>query len=147
MHRALVIAIAALALAVPAGLAACGGGEETSPTPENVQGTLPEETTEETTATGEETTATGDETTATVEGDASAGEAVWASAGCGGCHVLEAAGSSGTVGPDLDDSKPDAELVTERVTNGSGAMPAFKDDLSEKQIADVVAYVVSSTSG
>jgi mono/diheme cytochrome c family protein len=61
--------------------------------------------------------------------------------------VLEAAGSSGTVGPDLDDSKPDAELVTERVTNGSGAMPSFKDDLSEKQIADVAAYVVSSTSG
>ena len=140
MHRALVIVLAALALAMPAGLAACGGGEETSPTPEDVQGTLPEETTEETTETGEEPGST-------VEGDAAAGEAVWASAGCGGCHVLEAAGSSGTVGPDLDDSKPDAELVTERVMNGSGAMPAFKDDLSEKQIADVVAYVVSSTSG
>ena len=32
---------------------------------------------------------------AAAEGDAAAGEAVFASAGCGGCHTLEAAGSSG----------------------------------------------------
>ena len=37
------------------------------------------------------------------EGDAAAGEAVFASAGCGGCHTLEAAGVSGAVGPNLDD--------------------------------------------
>ena len=36
-----------------------------------------------------------------------AGEAVFASAGCGGCHTLEAAGSSGNVGPNLDEAKPD----------------------------------------
>ena len=141
MHRPLAIALAALALAVPAALTACGGGEEVSPTPEDVQGTLPQATTTE------ETTETGEETTEAVEGDAAAGEAVYASAGCGGCHTLEAAGSSGSVGPNLDDAKPDAELTTDRVTNGQGAMPAFKDDLSEKQIADVVAYVVSSVSG
>ena len=78
-------------------------------------------------------------------GDAAAGEAVYASAGCGGCHALEAAGSSGTVGPNLDQSKPDAELVVERVTNGAGAMPAFDEQLDEKQIQDVAAYVVAST--
>jgi mono/diheme cytochrome c family protein len=81
------------------------------------------------------------------EGDAAAGEAVFASAGCGGCHALEAAGSSGAVGPNLDQSKPDAALVVDRVTNGSGVMPAFGDTLSEKQIQDVAAYVVASTQG
>ena len=81
------------------------------------------------------------------EGDAAAGESVFASAGCGGCHTLEAAGSSGSVGPNLDDSKPDHALVVDRVTNGSGAMPAFDDELDEKQIQDVAAYVVASTEG
>ena len=37
-------------------------------------------------------------------------------------------------------------LVVERVTNGAGAMPSFKGQLSEKQIADVAAYV-SSVAG
>ena len=79
------------------------------------------------------------------EGDAAAGEAVYTSAGCGGCHVLEAAGSSGEVGPNLDESKPSMELVVDRVTNGSGVMPSFKDQFSEQQIKDVAAYVVEST--
>ena len=135
MRRPLLIALSALALAAPLGLAACGGGEEVTPTPETVEGTLPAATTEETT----------EQPTSTVEGDAAAGDAVFASAGCGGCHTLEAAGSSGNVGPNLDDAKPDAGLVTARVTNGQGAMPSFKDQLSEKQIADVAAYVVQST--
>ena len=60
---------------------------------------------------------------------------------------MEAAGSSGNVGPNLDDSKPDAALVLDRVHNGQGAMPAFEGQLSEQEIADVVAYVVQSTSG
>ena len=81
------------------------------------------------------------------EGDAAAGEAVFASAGCGSCHVLQAAGTSGAVGPDLDQSKPDHALVVDRVTNGAGVMPAFGDTLSEKQIQDVAAYVVASTQG
>jgi mono/diheme cytochrome c family protein len=134
MRRAALV-LAALALLI--GLAGCGGGEEVSPTPETVIGTLPEETTEETT----------EEPTSTLEGDASNGESVYASAGCGGCHTLEAAGSSGTVGPNLDDSQPDFALVVDRVTNGAGAMPAFEGQLSEQEIADVAAYVVESTSG
>ena len=32
-------------------------------------------------------------------------------AGCSGCHTLAAAGSNGTVGPNLDDAKPSKELV------------------------------------
>ncbi len=98
------------------------------------------------TETGEEQTTT-ETAPSTSEGDAAAGEAVFASAGCGGCHALEAAGSSGTVGPNLDDAKPDHELVVDRVTNGMGAMPSFKGQLDEKQIQDVAAYVVASTQG
>jgi len=158
MRRPVAITLAALALAVPVGLAACGGGEEISATPETVEGEVPEPaTTAETTETETETTETEpteteptetettEEPTSTVEGDAAAGETVWASAGCGGCHTLEAAGSSGNVGPDLDDSQPDAALTADRVTNVMGAMPAFAEQLTEKQIADVVAYVVDST--
>jgi mono/diheme cytochrome c family protein len=129
---AAVLAVAALALAA----AGCGGGEEATPTPETVQGTLSQETTTEATTGGGSTT----------KGDASAGKQVFASAGCGGCHTLADAGTNGNVGPNLDDAKPDEELVVDRVTNGQGVMPSFKDQLSEKQIADVAAYV-SSVAG
>ncbi len=77
-------------------------------------------------------------------GDPAAGKEVYASAGCGGCHTLGAAGSSGTVGPNLDDSKPPAELVVDRVTNGKGVMPPFKGSLDAQQIADVAAFVSES---
>jgi cytochrome c553 len=97
------------------------------------------------TETGETEPGTTTEPGGAPAGDAAAGEAVFASAGCGGCHTLEAAGASGAVGPNLDDSQPEAALVVERVTNGSGAMPPFGDQLSEKQIEDVAAYVVAST--
>ena len=80
-------------------------------------------------------------------GDAKAGEAVFESAGCVSCHTLEAAGSTGEVGPNLDEAKPDHDLVVDRVTNGSGVMPSFKGQLDEKQIQDVAAYVVASTQG
>ena len=80
-------------------------------------------------------------------GDPAAGEQVFSAGGCGSCHTLAAAGASGAVGPNLDESKPDAELVVDRVTNGSGAMPAFEGQLSETEIQDVAAYVVASTQG
>ena len=98
------------------------------------------------TETGEEPTTT-EAAPSTPAGDAAAGEAVFASAGCGGCHTLEAAGTSGKVGPNLDDAKPDEALVVERVTNGMGVMPSFADQLSEKQIQDVAAYVADATQG
>jgi mono/diheme cytochrome c family protein len=122
-------------LALTVGAAGCGGGEEAAPLPETVEGTLPEETTDT------------DTQTSSLEGDPENGAKVYASAGCGGCHTMEAAGSSGTVGPNLDETKPDHELVVDRVANGQGAMPSFKDQLSEQEIADVAAYVVESTQG
>ncbi|NUT55048.1 MAG: cytochrome c [Thermoleophilia bacterium] len=105
------------------------------------------------TGTGEEQETTGETTGGTdtsggeSQGDAAAGEQVFASTGCGGCHTLEAAGSSGNVGPNLDDAKPEHDLVVDRVTNGKGAMPSFAGQLSETQIQDVAAYVVDSTQG
>jgi mono/diheme cytochrome c family protein len=79
------------------------------------------------------------------EGDAAAGESIFAGNGCGSCHTLAAAGASGSIGPNLDEAKPDFDLAVDRVTNGSGAMPSFGDSLDEQQIRDVAAYVVAST--
>jgi cbb3-type cytochrome c oxidase subunit III len=65
-------------------------------------------------------------------------------ANCGSCHTLADAGTSGAVGPNLDDSKPSLALVTDRVTNGKGAMPSFKSSLDEAQIQAVAEYVSSA---
>ena len=78
--------------------------------------------------------------------DVAAGKSVFESAGCASCHTLADAGATGAVGPNLDDAKPDAALVKERVTNGKAPMPAFKGQLTDAQIADVAAYV-SSVAG
>ena len=72
------------------------------------------------------------------------GKTVFATAGCTGCHTLKAAGSTGTVGPNLDEAKPSKDLVIDRVTNGRGGMPSFKGQLSEAQIQAVAEYVSSN---
>ena len=72
------------------------------------------------------------------------GKAIFASAGCGGCHTLAAAGSSGTVGPNLDEAKPSLELAVDRVTNGQGGMPSFEGQLSEEQIQAVAGFVADN---
>ena len=72
------------------------------------------------------------------------GKAVFASAGCGTCHTLADAGTSGTVGPNLDQAKPSKELAVDRVTNGQGGMPPFKGQLSSAEIEAVAAYVSSA---
>ena len=66
---------------------------------------------------------------------------------CAGCHTLSAAGATGNVGPNLDQAKPDEALVTERVTNGKGVMPAFKGQLSPEQIKAVAEYVSQNAGG
>ena len=53
------------------------------------------------------------------------------------CHTLAAANATGTVGPNLDEAKPDFQLATARVTLGKGVMPSFKGQLTDQQIADV----------
>jgi mono/diheme cytochrome c family protein len=74
------------------------------------------------------------------------GKSIFASS-CGSCHTLADAGTTGNVGPNLDDSKPSKELVTDRVTNGRGAMPSFKDSLDPAQIETVADYVSSAAGG
>jgi mono/diheme cytochrome c family protein len=63
---------------------------------------------------------------------------------CGSCHTLSDAGTTGTVGPNLDAAKPAKALVIDRVTNGQGAMPSFKGSLDEAQIQAVAEYVSSA---
>ena len=77
-------------------------------------------------------------------GGAAAGKEVFASAGCGSCHTLQEAGTSGTVGPDLDQSSIDEAGAVQQITNGGGGMPPFGGQLSEQEIQDVAAFVVAS---
>jgi cbb3-type cytochrome c oxidase subunit III len=63
---------------------------------------------------------------------------------CGSCHTLASAGTSGTVGPNLDQLKPADAVVARQVTNGGAIMPAFKGVLSTAQIAAVAQYVSSN---
>jgi cbb3-type cytochrome c oxidase subunit III len=72
------------------------------------------------------------------------GKSIFASAGCGSCHTFQAAGSNGTIGPNLDEAKPTFELAIERVTNGKGPMPPFRDSLSDDQIRAVAEFVSSA---
>jgi mono/diheme cytochrome c family protein len=133
-------------LAVLAALfAGCGGDEETSPEPETVEGQTTQTETENGTTTAEE-----------AKGDPAAGEQVFASSGCGSCHVFGPAGSSGTTGPNLDELPDLAENAGQElvpftreaieepdayVEEGypSGVMP--KSDLDETQLNDLVAFL------
>ena len=123
--------------------------EETTTGAEPTEPTSTETTDTETAATettGTETTTT--EPTTPAQGDPVAGKEVFLGAsGCAGCHTLSDAGSTGTIGPNLDDLKPSHDAVVAQVTNGGGGMPAFGDSLSEEQIQDVAAYVSSATQG
>jgi mono/diheme cytochrome c family protein len=74
------------------------------------------------------------------------GKQIFASAGCGGCHTLKAAGASGNVGPNLDQLKPAEPVVERQVRDGGGAMPAFKGRLTPAEIK-AVAKFVSSVAG
>jgi cytochrome c oxidase subunit 2 len=73
-------------------------------------------------------------------GDPTAGKVVWDANGCGGCHTLAAAGSSGTIGPDLDTalvkdagSTPLAAFVKESIIDPSKVIaPGFSDGLMPK---------------
>lgn len=123
-----VIAVVAALLAAGV-VAGCGYEGQTTASPETVQGSVPQTT---------ETTPT--ETTPVPAGDAAAGKVAFTT-NCGGCHTLSDAGTSGTVGPNLDDAKPDAARVVDRVTNGQGVMPPFAGVLTDTQIADIAAYV------
>jgi cytochrome c oxidase subunit 2 len=87
------------------------------------------------------------------------GRQVFTNNGCDGCHVLRAAGSTGTTGPNLDRlptlarraGKPLDEFIRESVTNPDAyiergypnAMPPF--DLPDRQLDALVQYLVEAT--
>lgn len=157
MRRTALLCLLVAAFGVAA--AGCGQEQDQTATPETVQGevttttesTETETTETETETTETETTETTTETTetggGTPEGDPVAGKEVFLGAsGCTGCHTLADAGSTGTVGPNLDDAMPSFDLAYDRVTNGQGGMPAFGTSLTDQQRADVAAYV-SSVAG
>jgi mono/diheme cytochrome c family protein len=60
---------------------------------------------------------------------------------CGGCHTLDAAGTKGGTGPNLTTIGLTSGEVAKQVQNGGGGMPAFQDDLTERQISAVAAFV------
>ncbi len=143
MRRGGPILIAGLALLA----AGCGGERTGSALPLTVEGTLP-------------TTQTTTPTAPTVKGDATAGKAVFASAGCGACHTFAPAASSGKVGPDLDHiadyakkaNEPLDQFTSSAITHPpppyippgfpTTVMPTtFGSSLSPKQLADLVAFV------
>ena len=65
---------------------------------------------------------------------------------CGMCHTLQAAGSEGQIGTNLDQLKPSMLQVVSAVTNGIGVMPAFEGILSSEEIDAVAYYVFESTN-
>jgi cytochrome c6 len=155
----LVICVALFAAQITAVLVLAEVGEADEPVHEQAappgdttgtETTTPETT--ETEATATETTETTTETTETTEaaGDPAAGREIFltvAQPSCSGCHTLSDAGSSGSIGPNLDAASPSFDKVVERVTDGQGVMPSFAGSLSEQQIQDVAAYVSSVTGG
>jgi cytochrome c oxidase subunit 2 len=138
---------AALIAVVGVLVAGCGGGEETAPLPETVEG-------------GTTQTETGTTSEPAAQGDPAAGKQVFSANGCGSCHTFKPAGSSGTTGPDLDKlpefaqkaGKPLPEFVRESIENPSayveegypdGVMPKY-DQLSDKELADLVAFLTQA---
>jgi mono/diheme cytochrome c family protein len=126
--------IVALVLAVAG--AACGGGEEVTPTAETVEGEIQEQT--------------------VGQGDAAAGKTVFtneANPSCGSCHTFQAAGTNAQTGPDLNEALAgdDPQQIFESIVNPNaeitegfqeGIMPGnYGEQLSEKQLADLVAFL------
>ena len=110
-------------------LAGCGGEKVVSPTGP-VVGTLPK----------------------AAKGNPAAGKKVFSDAGCGGCHTFAPAGTSGTVGPDLDKvlKGKGAPFIETSITNPSAfiekgysdAMPKdYGSSLTKQQLADLVAFL------
>jgi mono/diheme cytochrome c family protein len=93
---------------------------------------------------------------------ATTGDQIFTAAGCAGCHTFSAAGSNGTIGPNLNDlkaaaakfgkGKPPEDYVRESIVKpdafivpGFGnAMPSFQGRLTDKQIQTLIDYLLKS---
>jgi mono/diheme cytochrome c family protein len=154
-------------LLIPVGFAGYAVGHYTSigkpPTTVTVTVAGPGQTSTTPTTTSASTTSA--TTTSSSGGAVAAGKAVFASAGCGSCHTFTPAGSSGTVGPNLDtapatDAKADgnmslAAFIKQSIVDpnayvpkgySSGVMPSnFGTTLTSTQINNLVAFILSGT--
>ena len=89
--------------------------------------------------------------------EATTGEQIFTAAGCAGCHTFQPAGSTGTIGPDLDDLASAAgdmspeEFVRQSILDpdaevaqgfSAGVMPSFDGRLSDKQVQALVDYLL-----
>ncbi|MDX6522031.1 MAG: cytochrome c oxidase subunit [Gaiellales bacterium] len=139
-------------------------GTDTSDASSEGLGTLPLSTYSSTGSTSSSSTASsgggssGGGSTDGATGDPTAGKAVWDGNGCGGCHTLAAAGSSGTLGPDLDTAltkdagaTPLADFVKESIIDPSkfiapgfndGVMPTNFSTLSATDLNNLVALII-----
>jgi len=154
-----------VALIFPAAFAGYAVGHYTSlgKPPKTVTVTTAGGSTSESTPTTTEEMTT---TTSSSGGDTAAGKTVFASESCGGCHTFNAAGSNGSIGPDLDTAiATDAsaahedsleDFVKESIVDPEkyiaqgypgGVMPSdFGKKLTRTQLDDLVAFIVSNTN-
>ncbi len=65
---------------------------------------------------------------------------------CGSCHILAAAGTSGTVGPSLDESDVTLDEAVRQIAEGGGGMPPFGDQLADEQIRALAELVTGASS-
>jgi mono/diheme cytochrome c family protein len=147
-----------LALAAAVVVAGCGGSSGTTTTEATTEETAPPAEEEAETKGGseaeEEGTAEEEPSTESEGGgkseEAEGGESALAAEGktiftstCASCHTLKEAGTSGEVGPNLDELEPDQATVEHQVQNGGGGMPAFGNEgiLKPAEIKAVATYV------
>lgn len=64
---------------------------------------------------------------------------------CATCHTLAAVEAAGTVGPSLDELKPDAARVETALREGLNAMPSYADTLDDAQIRALARFIDSVT--
>jgi cytochrome c551/c552 len=139
MRRAAVVLVAGALL-----LAGCGSGQVVLPTAKEVVGKLAKPK--------------APAKISLPKGNAAKGKALFAAQGCNGCHTFKPAGSTGTIGPDLDKLASYAQaakrgdlqqFTAESILHpaaylqpGYGPqMPTSYSSLPKQQVADLVAFL------
>lgn len=148
MRRPILLGSVIAALLGASLVAGCGYHGQGRAAPDTVQGSVPTQST----------------TTTPAAGNAAAGKSVFTSSGCGSCHTFGPAGSSGTVGPNLDNLAANAQKAnqgsleeytrTSIVSPSSYVVPGFPNgvmpstygsQLSDTQLADLIAFLTQKS--
>lgn len=120
-------------------LAGCGGKQIVSPTAETVVGTVAAEKQQ-------------------AAGDAKAGATLFTAQGCGGCHALADAGTTGGTGPDLDEglAGKDEAFIEESIVDPSAEItegfqdgimpPSYGQSLTPAELDSLVKYLAEVTN-